>query len=147
MEYKARSRGVSRLYAHLVLTPKYRRKVITSAMLKRLEEITADLCQKWQCELIEFGGEPDHIHIVFRFFPQIQLSKFVNNLKSVTSRRIREEFPAEVNAAYWGKKVFWTEAYSLDSCGDAPLEVLRRYVQNQKGCGAVSAASSGTQQP
>jgi putative transposase len=60
MEYKARSRGVSRLYAHLILTPKYRRKVITSAMLKRLEEITADLCQKWQCELMEFGGEPDH---------------------------------------------------------------------------------------
>jgi putative transposase len=111
-------------------------------MLVRLKEIVGDLCLKWQCELLEFGGEPDHIHIVFRFFPQIQLSKFVNNLKSVTSRRIREEFPNEVGAVYGGKKVFWTEAYSLDSCGDAPLDVLRRYVQNQKGCVSNSAHRS-----
>lgn len=147
MDYKPRSRGVSRLYAHLVLTPKYRRRVITQAMLDRLKEIVADLCQKWQCELMEFGGEPDHIHVVFRFFPQIQLSKFVNNLKSVTSRRIREEFSEEVSAIYGGKKVFWTEAYSLDSCGDAPLSVLRKYVQGQKGCRTASGASNPTQQP
>ncbi|MBE9009544.1 IS200/IS605 family transposase [Pseudanabaenaceae cyanobacterium LEGE 13415] len=134
MKYIARSRGVSHLYAHLVLTPKYRRKVITKAMLERLGELVKDLCEKWQCELMEFNGEPDHVHIVFRYFPQMQLSKFVNNLKSVTSRKIREEFPAEVTKTYGAKKVFWTEAYSLDSCGDAPLDVLRRYVQNQKGC-------------
>jgi putative transposase len=147
MKYQPRSRGVSRLYAHLVLTPKYRRKVITQLMLNRLKEIVADLCQKWQCELLEFGGEPDHIHIVFRYFPQMQLSKFVNNLKSVSSRRIREEFPEEVQKAYRGKPVFWTEAYSLDSCGDAPLDVLRQYVQNQKGCLAASGASNPTKLP
>ena len=118
-------------------------------MLDRLKELTGELCQKWHCELIEFGGEPNHIHIVFRFFPQIQLSKFINNLKSVTSRKIREEFSEEVTAMYGGKKVFWTEGYSIDSCGDAPLDVLVKYVrtrhlgspqvldmsvQNQAGC-------------
>lgn len=134
MKYKPRSRGVSRLMAHLILTPKYRKNVITQPMLNRLKELTDELCQKWHCELIEFGGEPNHIHIVFRFFPQIQLSKFINNLKSVTSRKIREEFSEEVAAVYGGKRVFWTEGYSIDSCGDAPLETLVKYVQNQAGC-------------
>ena len=134
MKYKPRSRGVSRLIAHLILAPKYRRKVITQPMLERLKQLTDELCQKWYCELIEFGGEPNQIHIVFRYFPQIQLSKFINNLKSVTSRKIREEFCEEVTTMYGEKKVFWTEGYSIDSCGDAPLDVLVKYVQNQAGC-------------
>jgi demethylmenaquinone methyltransferase/2-methoxy-6-polyprenyl-1,4-benzoquinol methylase len=95
--------------------PKYSRKVITQSMLDRLGQIVNDLCQKWQCELPEFGGEPDHIHVVFRFFPQMQLSKFVNNIKSVTSRRIREEFPSKVSAVYGSKKVFSQERGTIAS--------------------------------
>ena len=128
IRYKARSRGVSRLYAHLVLTVKYRKRIITTPMLERLKEIVKDLCSKWQCECIEVDGEPEHLQILFRYFPQMQLSKFVSNIKSVTSRRIRQEF--QINL----KSGFWNESYSIDSVGHAPLEVLKRYVENQKGC-------------
>jgi putative transposase len=143
MKHKPRSRGVSRLYAHLVLTTKYRKRVMTAPMLQRLEAIVKDLCSKWQCEWIEFNGEPEHVHMVFRYFPQMQLSKFIDNLKSVSSRRIRQEFEAELRKTYWNwSKGFWNESYSIDSCGDALLEVLRRYVQNQKGCLSDSAHRS-----
>jgi putative transposase len=140
MEHKPRSRGVSRLYAHLVLTTKYRRKVITQPMLERMGEIMRDLCEKWQCECLEFNGEPDQVHLVFRYYPQMQLSKFIDNLKSVSSRRIRQEFEEELRKTYWNwGKGFWNESYSIDSCGDAPLDVLRKYVQNQGGCVPDSA--------
>lgn len=130
--YIARSRGVSRLYAHLVLTPKYRRNVISLEMLERLVQIVGDLCTKWQCELIECNGEPDHLHILFRYAPQMQLSKFIDNLKSVSSRRVRSEFEADLRKVYWNwDKGFWNDSYSIDSCGNAPLPVLIRYVENQ----------------
>ncbi|MBD2073344.1 IS200/IS605 family transposase [Phormidium sp. FACHB-592] len=130
--YIARSRGVSRLYAHLVLTTKFRLKVIPPAMLQRLQAIMADLCTKWQCELLECNGEADHLHLVFRYAPQLQLSKFIDNVKSVSSRRVRQEFEVQLREAYWDwEKGFWNESYSIDSCGDAPLAVLRKYVQNQ----------------
>lgn len=125
--YIARSRGVSKLYAHLVLTNKYRHQLITSAMLDRLKEITQDLCNKWQCECIEVDGEPEHLHLLFRYAPQLQLSKFIGNLKSVSSRRIKQEFNLEINS-------FWNESYSIDSVAGAPLDILKKYVQNQKGC-------------
>ena len=125
--YIARSRGVSNLYAHLVLTCKYRQCRITQSMLIRLKEITLDLCDKWQCQCIEVNGEPDHLHLLFRYAPQLHLSKFIANLKSVTSRRIKQEFELEVES-------FWNESYSIDSCGGAPLETLKKYVQSQDGC-------------
>lgn len=131
MNYKSYSRAVSDLKAHLVLTTKYRRKVINAPMMNRLEEIFETLCQKWGCEVIEFNGESDHAHLLFSYYPQMQLSKFVNNLKTVSSLYIRKEFPVEVKRFYWSKPVFWHSAYFIASCGGATVETLKRYVQEQ----------------
>lgn len=130
MTYKSHSRAVSDLKAHLVLTTKYRRKVINTAMLFRLNEIFDGLCQKWGCEVVEFNGEQDHVHLVFGYYPQMQLSKFVNNLKTVSSLYIRKEFPDDVARFYW-KPVFWHSAYFIASCGGVTVEQLMRYVQEQ----------------
>jgi len=54
----------------------------------------------------------------------------VNNLKTVTSRRLRAEFPA-LREAYSGKPALWSPSYCLITVGGAPLEVLRRYIENQ----------------
>ncbi len=129
-DYKPRSRGVSSLHDHLVLTTKYRKALMTKPMIERLTEILKDLCEQWQCEFIEGDGEPNHYHLLFRYFPQIQLSKFIANVKSVSSRRLRSEFPEIVNSVYW-KNVLWNESYSIDAVGTVKLEVLIKYVQDQ----------------
>lgn len=128
--YKARSRGVSSLHAHLVITTKYRYAILTRPMLDRLTEVMKDLCEKWQCEFIEGNGEPNHYHLLFRYFPQMQLSKFIGNIKSVSSRRIRQEFPDIVESKYW-QNVLWNEGYSIDAVGTVKLDVLKQYVENQ----------------
>jgi putative transposase len=89
------------------------------------------ICQKWGCQCIEFNGEADHIHLLFSYYPQMQLSKFINSLKSYTSQTIRKEFPREVKRVYWSKPVFWTSSYFIASCGGVTVEVLKRYVQEQ----------------
>jgi len=55
-DFVASGRSVSDLKAHLVLTTKYRRKVLTADMLARLSAIVSDLCDKWDCKMIEFNG-------------------------------------------------------------------------------------------
>lgn len=99
-------------------------------MLDRLVEILKNLCEKWQCEFLEANGEPDHCHLLFRYYPQMQLSKFIANVKSVSSRRLRSEFPEVVNSKYW-RNVLWNESYAIDAVGTVKLEVLQRYVQEQ----------------
>ena len=130
--YIARSRGVSRLYAHLILVTKYRKPAINNEMKIYLQKISVELCQKWQCECIEVNGEEDHLHLLFRYAPQMQLSKFINNFKSVSSRKVRTKFDPELRQFYWDwTKGFWNDSYSIDSVGFAPLEVLKIYVENQ----------------
>ncbi|WP_257253413.1 MULTISPECIES: IS200/IS605 family transposase [unclassified Endozoicomonas] len=122
---------VYKLKYHLVLVTKYRRRCFTAPMLVRLEEICRDLCQKWEVDLEEFGGEADHVHLMLDLHPNIMPSKFVNNLKTVTSRLIRKEFSKHLKMHYW-KPVLWTRAYCLITADGAPLEVLKEYIQKQE---------------
>lgn len=80
--------------------------------------------------MIEFNGELDHVHLIIDYNPTVQISKFVNNLKTVSSRLIRKEFAAELNQVY-SKPVFWTGAYFVASCGGVTVEQLKQYVQQQ----------------
>ncbi len=92
MPYNLSSGACFSLQMHLVLVTKYRRKVITAEVLLRLEEIFHSTCLKWESRVVEFNGEPDHVHLLIDYNPKVQISKFVNNLKTVSSRLIRKEF-------------------------------------------------------
>jgi len=81
-------------------------------------------------QLVEFGGESDHIHIMLVMHPNIMPSKLVNNLKTVSSRLMRKEFSEHLAKFYW-KPVMWSRAYCLISTGGAPIEALKQYIQNQ----------------
>ena len=129
-DFVSSARSVSDLKAHLVLTTKYRKKVLTGQMINRLNEVINELCEKWNCKVIEFNGEDTHIHLLFQYYPQMDLPKFIGNIKSVTSRKLRQEFPKEINKVYW-KKVLWNESYFIASCGGVSIYVLKKYIENQ----------------
>ena len=130
-DFVSRGRSVSDLKAHLVLTTKYRRKVLTAPMIDRLHELFESLLEKWDCKIVEFNGEQDHIHLLFQDHPEIQLSKLVNSLKSVSSRKLRQEFLPELEKVYFKKKVVWNSSYFLASCGGVTISTLRKYIENQ----------------
>jgi putative transposase len=123
---------VYRLSVHLVLVTKYRYNVISAPVLNRLKEIFAATCEKWECELTEFNGEANHVHMLIDINPKVQISAFVNNLKTVSSRFIRQEFP-EHCAKFYRKPVFWKIGYCVVSTGGATLDVVKRYIQSQAG--------------
>lgn len=127
---KHHAHSTFRLWIHIVLVTKYRKKVITPEILLRLQEIFAKLCITQKCQLTECNGEADHVHLLVDMAPDIAVSKLVNVLKTISSREIRKEYATHVNQFYW-KPVFWTKAYCAISAGGAPLEVLKNYIQNQ----------------
>ncbi|MEO3829131.1 IS200/IS605 family transposase [Actinomadura sp. B10D3] len=118
------------LHAHLVFVTKFRHEVFTGPHLKRLEEIMRAVCGDFEVELAEFNGEPDHVHLLVHFPPKVALSKLVNSLKGVSSRRMRQEFP-ELARHYWRANKLWSGSYFAGSVGGAPLSVLRKYIEQQ----------------
>ena len=125
-----RNSSVFQIRYHLVLVTKYRRSVLSGEMRGRLKTIFSELLRAWRCELIEFGGEDDHVHLLIETHPALDLSRLVNNLKTVSSRRIRKEYSEHVARYYW-KPFFWHGAYYIGSVGGATLDTVKRYVESQ----------------
>jgi len=129
-EIKHLNHSVYSIYAHLVLVTKYRKKCINLILLNRLKEIFESVCKDWECELVEFNGEEDHVHLLLQLNPKVQPSKFVNNLKTVSSRLIRRDFSEHLSKFFW-KPFFWSRSYCFVSSGGAPLEIIKQYIQSQ----------------
>ena len=130
--YNKGFRSVYKLTAHIVLVTKYRKKAISEKVLLRLKEIFADTLIKWECNLVEFNGESDHVHLLIDYKPDISLSKLIANLKTVSSRLIRRDFPDLASKYFYNKPYFWTGAYFVASCGGVTVSQLKKYVENQK---------------
>lgn len=124
-------RSVYKLAAHIVLVTKYRKKAINKERLVRLKEIFEQTLEKWRCTLIDFNSGSDHCHLIVEFKPDIELSKLIANLKTVSSRLIRKEYPELAQQYFYGKPYFWTGAYFVASCGGVTVEQLKAYVEQQ----------------
>lgn len=128
--YKSHWHCVYYLKYHLILVTKNRQKCLTKILRKRLEKICREQCNHWHVELSNFSCEADHVHLLLELHPNITPSRFINSLKTVTSRLLRKEFPAQLGKFY-KKPVLWTRAYCLITTNGAPLSKIKQYIKKQ----------------
>lgn len=121
---------VFNLKVHLVFLPKYRRNVFTPRVLDYLKTIFNSVCSDFECNLVEFNGEDDHVHLLIDFPPKVTISKLVNSLKGVSSRLVRRQNFKEVESKLWGNH-FWSSSYYAGSCGGVTIECIKKYIENQ----------------
>jgi putative transposase len=122
--------GVFALHAHLGVVTKYRYPVFTTIHLDRMGAIMGAVCEDLGCELVELNGETEHVHLLVNVPPTVALSRLVNSLKVVSSRRLRQEFP-DLARHDWRARRLWSGSYVAGSAGGAPLHVLRAYIDQQ----------------
>jgi putative transposase len=99
-------------------------------MIAELKDVFESVCKDFQATLVEVEGEDDHVHLLVNHPPMVSVSKMVNSLKGVSSRRLREKFRKELKGKLWGTRL-WSPSYFAGSCGGAPLEVIKKYIQSQ----------------
>lgn len=117
------------MHVHLVFVTKYRKKVFACETLDAAREIFADVCNDFEARLVEFEGEKDHVHLLVEYPPKVSVSKLVNSLKGVSSRHLRQRYPSIAKNYYKG--ALWSPSYFAGSCGGAPLDVIKHYIEQQ----------------
>lgn len=127
---KSLSHAVFSIRLHIVFVTKYRRPVLSSEILEYLRTAFAEILAGWRCELVEFGGEADHVHLLVSIHPALDISGLINNLKTASARRTRNRFAEHVAQFYW-QPAFWHRAYFVGSVGEVSLETIRRYIEAQ----------------
>ncbi len=122
---------VYHLRVHLIFVTKYRRDVLNDAMLTACERVMRDLCAEMGCELREFNGDNDHVHLLVHYPPKLPVSTLVNRLKGVSAHYLRKEFTGHVNRHLMHGHL-WSPSYFAASAGGAPLAIIKQYIAQQK---------------
>ncbi|HUR07905.1 MAG TPA: IS200/IS605 family transposase [Nonomuraea sp.] len=113
---------------HVVWCPKFRRRVLGGEVEARLKQLIGEVIEEKGAWLVELDVMPDHVHLLVEVDPQFGIHKLVKAIKGRSSRVLREEFPSLKSKL----PTLWTNSYFVATVGGAPLEVVKRYVENQK---------------
>ena len=128
IQYKSNKNVVYACQYHVVWCPKYRRKVLVNGVDERLKVIIQEVILELNAELLEMEIMDDHVHLLVSVDPQFGIHKLVKRIKGVSSKNLREEFP-------WLKSkipALWTNSYFVSTVGGATLEVVKKYIEDQK---------------
>ena len=129
--YKRKRHSVSLLNAHLVFCTKYRRKAISKRAFEILKKSMRKTSLDLGIDLIALESDGDHLHVMICYPPTLSLSKIVKRMKGASSRFLRQQRLPEVTQKLWGNH-FWSPSYFVVSCGGAPLEKVKDYVEQQQ---------------
>ena len=119
-----------RIILHLVLVPKYRRRVLRGKVAERLRGLFYEACKVNNWWIDEIKVLPDHLHMLIQIQPKESLSRVVNFLKGGSSRILRSEFP-EFEEFLWGDS-FWSDGYFAESVGKTNFTEVKKYIQENK---------------
>jgi putative transposase len=128
MEIRSNASVTFRCAFHVVFCPKYRRKVLIDGVDERAKEIFREVAMERRADLMEIEVMPDHVHMLVGVDPQFGIHRLVKAMKGRSSRLLREEFA-------WLRSrlpTLWTGSYFVATVGGAPLDVVKRYIEDQK---------------
>ena len=114
---------------HIVIVPKYRRKIIYYEYRKDLQEIIRTLCRYKEVEIIEGHMMPDHVHLLLSIPPKTSISSFMGYLKGKSALMM---FDRHANLKYkFGNRHFWAEGYYVTTVG-LNEATIKKYIQDQE---------------
>jgi putative transposase len=128
MDYMRDEHRVHLIIYHLVWTPKRRKPVLTGKVASRCKEIIEGKCKEKGWEILELAIQPDHIHLFIRVWPSNSPADIVKEIKGITSRHLRKEFPHLLKLPS-----MWTRSYFSTTAGNVSSETIKKYIEAQKG--------------
>ena len=122
------NKAVYNLRYHLVWCPKYRKSVLINDIPKRLECILKEKASQIDLVIESIEILPDHVHLFVKSSPLNSPHYIVQQLKGVSSRLLRKEFPNL-------RKIptLWTRAYYCESVGHISGKTIKKYIEEQRG--------------
>ena len=113
---------------HVVILPKYRRKVLFGKLRRQVGEILRQLCREKGIELLEGKARPDHVHMLLSVPPRYSVAMTMGFLKGKSAVRIHRQL-LKTKGTLFGRS-FWARGYCVSTVG-LDEAAIRKYIQDQ----------------
>jgi putative transposase len=113
---------------HIVIIPKYRKRVLFGDVRQRVGQIIRELAKRKDVEVVKGNALPDHIHMILKIPPRYSVAEIMGFLKGKSAIRAHTEFSKKRRPL--AQKSFWSRGYCVSTVG-IDIEVIKKYVQDQ----------------
>ena len=113
---------------HVVILPKYRRKVLFGKTRRQVGEILRQLCREKGIELVEGKARSDHVHMLLSVPPRYSVAMTMGFLKGKSAVRIHRQL-LKTKGTLFGRS-FWARGYCVSTVG-LNEAAIRQYIQDQ----------------
>ncbi|WP_281232972.1 IS200/IS605 family transposase [Flavobacterium gelatinilyticum] len=114
----------TQLHVQFVFAVKYRKALIAQEWKYRLHKYITGIIQANHHKMLCINSMPDHIHIFIGMRPNQSISSLIQNVKTETSKWIKEQKLCSNFA--------WQEGYGAFSYSRSHVPDVIRYIENQE---------------
>lgn len=100
MELDTNNHSVFLFYYHLVLVTKYRRQIINDEISEFAKDTFERISESYHITLVEQNHDKDHVHIMSKAHPKIELTKFINVLRIQSLAQIKAKTAGTTEIAW-----------------------------------------------
>lgn len=131
MRFSRQSHAVFYARYHLVISTKYRRKILKSGMGSYMCTLMKAICRRHpEIEVHELNVSNDHVHLLISVAPKMALAEAVRIIKSNTALMMSRRFPF-LKKTYWNENAgIWSVGYFVSTVG-VNEEIIRKYIEMQ----------------
>lgn len=127
--YKRNNSMVYSCQYHVIFTTKYRRDVLCGDIEKDLRDLILDKQDEYGYEILELEIMPDHVHLLVDVDPYVGVHKVVRKIKGYSSHVLRDTYKSLTTRI----PCLWTRSKFISSVGEVSLDVVKKYIEEQKG--------------
>lgn len=115
----------TQLIVHAVFHTRDNQRLIHQDVEKKVYEQFKHQLEELSCPLLEIGGMPDHVHLLFRLDPKRSISDVMKQVKGGVSHWINQQ-------DILSTKFAWQTGYSAFSVSKSQMDTIRHYILTQK---------------
>lgn len=119
------------LKAHLILVTKYRKVLLVNNLNEQMKEIIYNISKKSKFIIEVMETDMNHLHMIISYPPILSISSIVRKLKQESTNKIWQIYEKDLQNEFWKEHTFWSDGYFVCSIGNANINTVKKYIEQQ----------------
>jgi putative transposase len=117
----------------MIFVVKYRKALLVGEVDDDLKQIVHEISQAEDSlfSIVTMESDKDHLHMLLDVEPTVSPTSIAGRIKQMSTVRIWQKHNVALKKQFWKENTFWSDGYFVCSTGDANMETIRKYIEEQ----------------
>lgn len=131
IQYHKKSHSKYLIKLHFVIAIKYRKEILVSKISEDIQQIVFDSCSEKGVIINAMESDKDHLHILVDIPPTLSALDVIHRIKQISTFKIYKKHREFLKHHFWEENTFWSDGYFVSSTGNANMETIKKYIDEQ----------------